>query len=340
MDELKNSSNQLIGKVEFEYTDLLLSEVSITDSTNTQVGVAAYTFDKDSLMETAGALDYTRSSTTGLITSSTIGNLSESFTYDSTYAETNAYSVVYSGTTKYSYSITRDLLGRIDEVTENVLGTSTTYDYIYDSSGRLSEVKVGGVTVSENTYDSNSNRVSGDIGSQSFTAAYDAHERLTDWNNYDYTYNKNGERISKTNTSNSDVTTYGWDTWGKLKTVTLPNTDEIKYKFDGAGRKTATLLNNSVESYYLYQDDLKLVAVLDASGEIVSQFVWGEKVNVPEYMIKSGTTYRLISDARGSVRLVMNATNGTVAQRMDYDEWGRVTNDASPGFQHPLLQLQ
>jgi RHS repeat-associated protein len=33
------------------------------------------------------------------------------------------------------------------------------------------------------------------------------------------------------------------------------------------------------------------------------------------------------------VRLVVNATTGAVAQRLDYDEWGVVTADTSPGFQ-------
>jgi RHS repeat-associated protein len=35
----------------------------------------------------------------------------------------------------------------------------------------------------------------------------------------------------------------------------------------------------------------------------------------------------------GSVRLVVNAATGAVAQRLDYDEFGKVTQDTSPGFQ-------
>jgi RHS repeat-associated protein len=50
-------------------------------------------------------------------------------------------------------------------------------------------------------------------------------------------------------------------------------------------------------------------------------------------MSKNGVSYRIISDERGSVRLVVNATDGTVAQRMDYDVWGNVTADTAPGFQ-------
>jgi RHS repeat-associated protein len=42
---------------------------------------------------------------------------------------------------------------------------------------------------------------------------------------------------------------------------------------------------------------------------------------------------RIISDHLGSVRLVVKASDGSVAQRMDYDAWGNVLSDSSPGFQ-------
>ena len=44
-------------------------------------------------------------------------------------------------------------------------------------------------------------------------------------------------------------------------------------------------------------------------------------------------TYRIISDHLGSVRLVVNATDGSIAQRIDYDEYGIVVVDTNPGFQ-------
>ena len=46
--------------------------------------------------------------------------------------------------------------------------------------------------------------------------------------------------------------------------------------------------------------------------------------NVPDYMTKNGTTYRIISDHLGSVRLVVNTQTGDIAQRMNYDAFGNV----------------
>ena len=40
-----------------------------------------------------------------------------------------------------------------------------------------------------------------------------------------------------------------------------------------------------------------------------------------------------MTDYLGSVRLVMNAATGAVAQRLDCDAFGRVTLDTNPGFQ-------
>jgi RHS repeat-associated protein len=84
---------------------------------------------------------------------------------------------------------------------------------------------------------------------------------------------------------------------------------------------------------WLYQGQLNPVAELDGAGQVVARFIYGSRPNVPDYMVKNGTTYRLISDHVGSVRLVVDATTGVVAQRLDYDEWGRVTLDTTPGFQ-------
>jgi putative transposase len=48
------------------------------------------------------------------------------------------------------------------------------------------------------------------------------------------------------------------------------------------------------------------VAELDATGNVISRFVYGSKVNAPDYMIKNSVTYRILSDHLGSPRLVID----------------------------------
>ena len=77
------------------------------------------------------------------------------------------------------------------------------------------------------------------------------------------------------------------------------------------------------------------MAELDGSGNLVSQFVYCGcgAGNIPQYMIKGGVTYRIISDHLGSPRLVIDTSTNTIVQRMDYDEFGNVLLDTNPGFQ-------
>ena len=37
------------------------------------------------------------------------------------------------------------------------------------------------------------------------------------------------------------------------------------------------------------------MAELDGTGNVVARFVYGSKSNVPDYMVKGGVTYRIIS---------------------------------------------
>jgi len=112
-----------------------------------------------------------------------------------------------------------------------------------------------------------------------------------------------------------------------------PAAYDIEYVIDGRNQRVGKKVNGALVQGFLYGDQLEPVAELDGSGNLVARFVYGSKAHVPDYMVKAGITYRLVSDHLGSVRLVVNTTNGSIAQRLDYDEFGKVTNDTSAGLQ-------
>jgi len=56
-------------------------------------------------------------------------------------------------------------------------------------------------------------------------------------------------------------------------------------------------------------------------------------MNVPSVMEKGGKTYRIISDHLGSVRLVIDISDGSIAQELNYDVNGNVLIDTNPNFQ-------
>jgi RHS repeat-associated protein len=94
-----------------------------------------------------------------------------------------------------------------------------------------------------------------------------------------------------------------------------------------------TEVNGVLTQGFLYGVEQGPVAELNGVGNLVSRFVYGTNPMIPDYMVQNGVTYRLITDGLGSVRLVVNAATGQVAQQMTYDAFGRVTQDTNPGFQ-------
>ncbi|MBK7351991.1 MAG: RHS repeat-associated core domain-containing protein [Gemmatimonadetes bacterium] len=120
---------------------------------------------------------------------------------------------------------------------------------------------------------------------------------------------------------------------GNLTAVTLPDSTQISYLVDGQGRRIGKKVNGVLVQGWLWQGQLAPVAELDGSGQVVSRFVYGTRVNVPDYMERGGETYRLVTNHLGSVELVVNVTTGQVVSWRDYDEWGRVVADSNPDFQ-------
>jgi len=281
-----------------------------------------------------GDLTINRSTVNGLITGSTLGVVTDMRSYN-TFGELSNYSAAVNASPIFSVQYTRDKLGRIIEKSETVGVVSKVFSYSYDISSRLAEVKEGGITVAAYTYDSNGNRLSyaGLGGTTTYT--YDDQDRLLSLTSgaqsQNFTYTGNGELSGKT--AGSQNTVYQYDELGNLLVVSLPDGNQVTYVIDGKNRRIGKKVNNVLIQGWLYQDRLRPAAELDGSGNPVSRFVYGSRRNVPDYLIKDGTVYRIISDHLGSVRLVVDTATGTIMQRMDYDAFGNVTLDTSPGFQ-------
>jgi RHS repeat-associated protein len=162
-------------------------------------------------------------------------------------------------------------------------------------------------------------------------ASSDLQDRLTSYGSATYTYGANGELQTKT--SGAQTTQYQYDVFGNLVSATLPDGTGLSYLTDGRNRRVGKYRNGALVQSFLYQNQLNPVAMTDGSGN-VTRFVYGARANVPDYMIApNGSTYRILSDHLGSPRLVVNTADGSVAEEIDYDEFGNVTNDTNPGFQ-------
>jgi RHS repeat-associated protein len=202
----------------------------------------------------------------------------------------------------------------------------------YDTAGRLWKVFVNSQLETEYGYHPNGSRTSRAAGAVT-AGSFDAQDRIETWGALAFTHTPNGERLTKTDTATAQTTTYTTDALGNLLRVVLPTGPTIDYVIDGLNRRIGKKHNGTLVQGFLYRDLLEPIAELDGAGQLVSRFVYASKPHVPDYMLKGGQTYRIVSDHLGSVRLVVNVADGSIAQRIDYDEFGRVTLDTNPGFQ-------
>jgi RHS repeat-associated protein len=301
----------------------------VTTRTINGASAIAYKYDNDGLMTGAGAMTLARGTTNGLLNDTTLGLATDSLTYD-TFGDVSAYAATYNGAAVYGAQFTRNALGRITAQSETLGGVTAAYAYTFDTAGRLTTVSKNGTVVSTYTYDGNSNRTSAVTESGTANATFDAQDRQLTNGTTSYTYTPNGEIA--TQTSGAQVTSYQYDGTGNLLSATMPNGTKVAYILDGKNRRMGREVNGALTQGFLY-DGTHVVALLNSANKLVSQFVYATRPNVPDYMLKAGVAYRIITDHLGSPRLVVNTSTGQIAERIDYDEFGNVLADSSPGFQ-------
>jgi RHS repeat-associated protein len=295
-------------------------------------GAATFDYDDDSLLTHAGGLTLDRDPQNGRITGTTLGGVSDAWSY-SAYGEVSAYAATFGGSALLSIAYVRDDLGRIVTTTETIDSATTTFGYTYDLVGRLTDVTRDAVAVAQYTYDANGNRLSHATPTTSVAGTYDDQDRLLSYATASYTYADSGELETKVDSATAEITSYDYDALGNLRAVVLPDGTVMEYLVDGENRRVGKKVGGVLSAGWFYRDALQPVAEFDSAGNVVARFVYTIGANVPDLMIKGGVTYRILTDHLGSPRIVIESATGTVAQRMDYDEFGNVVNDTNPGFQ-------
>jgi RHS repeat-associated protein len=319
------STGAVSASVGFSYD----SSFRVTGETVNGTSTIAFAYDDDDLLITAGALTLHRDAANGLLTGTTLGNITDSYTYN-TFGEPTAYNVQLNGANVFTLGYTRDDAGRIAARTETVNGTTTLTSYTYDDAGRLSDVNTAGA-ITHYGYDANGNRTSVQSASGTISATYDAQDRLITYNGASYFYSDNGELQKKID--GAGTTTYTYDFLGNLRHVTLPDGTLIDCVIDAMNRRVGKKVNGTLVAGWVYSDALQIIAETDGTGALTKRFVYGSRGNAPDYMLYNGVTYRLISDERGSIRYVIQADSAIVAEALTYDAWGNVLSDTNAGFQ-------
>lgn len=286
----------------------------------------AIAYDDDGLINSLGAFSVAYEPGTARIGATTLGAIAETRASND-FAEFTDTISKFGSTDLYSAHYDRDNLGRVETVTETIGGVGSEVQYSYDPTGRLWQVMRNGSLAATYEYDPNGNMETRTDISGVTIATFDVQDRLSTSGAWTYSYSANGERTRKHNTSTGEDTQYWYDGAGNLRRVLLPDGREITYEIDGFGRRIGKRVNGALVRGWLYGGMPIPVAELDGTGAVVSRLVAGQ------YLARGGINYRIISSDIGSPRLIVRADTGEVAQRIEYDEWGKVVSDTAPGFQ-------
>lgn len=296
----------------------------------------AFDYDDDGLLTSAGSLALTRDPAHGLIVSTAFDGITGSRSYND-FGELTSRQILVDDADTYTVSYSRDALGRIETRSETTGGVTVENTYHYDQAGRLIQVDENGVTAHSYSYDANSNRIEHTGPGGTVDADYDEQDRMTRYGDSFYSYNAAGDLTEKDGPEG--ITTYDYDAAGNLRAVTLPDGTEIEYLIDGRDRRVGKKVDGVLQKSWIYRDQLSPVAQFDGDGNLTHRFVYAEKAHSPSWMVRINpatgeeTTYRIISDHLGSVRLIIEVETGAIAQQLEYGPFGKILYDSNSGFQ-------
>jgi RHS repeat-associated protein len=283
------------------------------------------TYDPDGRLSQRGPVTLSYDPAMDRLSSMTVGVVTTTYNWNE-FGELSRISASANGLAIYSEVIQYDDAGRITAVDEVVQGVAVGWAYGYDAMGRLTRAARNGSAPSTWTYDGNGNRVT----EGNARATYDAQDRLISRGSVDYTWDALGGRASKT--ESGATTRYAHDGFGALQSVTLPDGSVISYEYDGRQRRVASRRNGVVTSRWVYDGQYRVAAELNTGGAVETRFIYASQLHSPDCLIRGSTTYGYVKNHLGSVRLVVNAASGAVAQALDHDPWG-TPSDTANGFQ-------
>ena len=242
-------------------------------------------------------------------------NVTTSYAYDGLSRLTGVLQQL-SGSTMDGATYTLDNAGKRTARTDQRTATATSYGY--DNIYQLLSATQGGSTTETYTYDPVGNRTSS-LGVASYTT--NSSNEMTANSNGSYTYDANGNTISKSDSTGT--TNYTWDYDNRLTSVTLPGSGgTVSYRYDPFGRR-AEKISPTATSIYAYDWD-SLIEETNAVGTAIARYSGYLNIDEPLAMLRSGVTSYYEADGLGSVTSLTNAA-GSVAQTYAYDSFGNLT---------------
>jgi RHS repeat-associated protein len=216
----------------------------------------------------------------------------------------------------YSYDLARNRTAKANKL------NNITEQYSYDPLYQLTQVIQGATTTESYSYDAVGNRLT----SQAMSSySYNVSNELTATSAASFTYDNNGNTLSKTDATGTR--TYTWDFENRLTSVIMPGTGgTVAFRYDPFGRriqKAFTQNSTTTVTNYLY-DGAKSAAEVDSVGNVLAHYAQGPGTDEPVAELRAGATGYYEQDALGTVTSLSGST-GTLSNTYTYDAFGNLT---------------
>lgn len=208
-----------------------------------------------------------------------------------------------------------------------------TSDYNYDDRNQITGSGHSYQDDEAYSYDNNGNRTN--VGYETG----DNNQLLSD-GTYAYTYDAEGNRITRTEIATGEVTEYTWDYRNRLTDVVTKDNagnviQDVEYGYDVYNRRIEKTVDPDGDGpeaeqteRFVYDGD-HIALVFDENGEQTHRYLHGPQIDqVLAEELANGEVSWALADNQGTIRDVIDS-EGNVLNHITYDSFGQITSETN-----------
>ena len=301
--------------------------------------IATYTYDNNNRMITAkdwnnAITSYTYNSNGTLATRTLPNSIVTTYTYDNA-NRISGITHKKSTTTLAKYDYARSAIGNITIATESgsFVGTTKTTKFTYDAAGKLTNANYPSNQNYVYSYDKVGNRLTQQNPDESKTYTYDNDNKLTAIGSYtNFTYDNNGNMTRKPSESTNPDMYYAYDFENRLTFYHNANTtNQYDYTYDGLGNRLTSFFSTTHERYITDMSGELPRTLALADGDTTSPTYVSNKFMYGIGLISDNGSKYYLEDALGNVRFMTNSTGGS-SSSLSYDPFGMPSSSVTGSY--------